>query len=150
MRNDYRRLGRMVENQLNERRRKWLAERLAADGIDATNLSRQIGKSPGFVRDFLSGRKQSMSADAWDALERQLGSLSLAAIDPTQVTAAFEVLLQLYLDSDLAAREGAQALLTVITAPQSLPPGVTRDAATRLLVHQIVTQLSQQGIGNKR
>lgn len=139
----------MVYNQLNERRRKWLAERLAADGIDATNLSRQIGKSPGFIRDFLTGRKQSMSADAWEAIEKQLGKLSIAAIDPGQVTAAFEVLLQLHLDSDLAAREGAQALLSVITGQQSLPPGVSRDAATRLLVHQIVTRLAQQGLGNK-
>lgn len=90
-----------------------------------------------------------MSADAWDSIQQQLGGLNIATLKPDEVIAAFEVLLQLYLDSDLAAREGAQALLSVIAGQQSLPPGVPRDAAIRTLVHQIVTQLARQGLGNK-
>jgi len=85
-----------------------------------------------------------MAADAWDAIEQQLGVMDIAKLEADEVIAAFEVLLQLHLGSATAAREGAQAILTVISDHQSLPAGVTRDAAIRMLVHQIILQLGRK------
>lgn len=44
--------------------RRLLATR---DDIDATNLSKQIGKGKDFFRDFLAGRKRDVSSEAWEA-----------------------------------------------------------------------------------
>jgi hypothetical protein len=134
----------MVDKGTNDPRRQWLAQKLVEKNLDATNLSRKLGKSPGFIRDFLKGKKRGMSADAWEAIEKELGVMVKVQLEPHEVVAAFEVLLQLYLGSDVAAQEAAQALLEVLSSQISLPAGVTRDAAIRTLIHQIVTQLARQ------
>ena len=149
-RNDYESKDGMSDNATNDKRRAWLTQRLADMGMDATNLSRAINRSPGFVRDFLTGRKLNMAADAWDAIEKQLGVMDIAKLEADEVIAAFEVLLQLHLGSATAAREGAQAILTIISDHQSLPAGVTRDAAIRMLVHQIILQLGRKAHPDNR
>ena len=47
-----------------DRLREMIVAALRAAGTDATNLARDIGRGKDFVRDFLSGKKGSMSAPA--------------------------------------------------------------------------------------
>ncbi|MBX9760671.1 MAG: hypothetical protein K2Y29_17965 [Beijerinckiaceae bacterium] len=63
------------EEKPEEDQREQLRRMLAFTGIDATTLSRRIGKSKDFIRDYLAGRKQSMSKDAWAAATRALYDL---------------------------------------------------------------------------
>jgi len=50
-----------------------LRQAIADAGTDATALSRAIGHGPDYVRDYLSGRKASLSADAWEAIRGEIG-----------------------------------------------------------------------------
>jgi len=60
-----------------ENKHNLLAERitgrLKAVGKSATAVSRAIGKKPDFIRDFLTGRKSGMGADALAKIARELG-----------------------------------------------------------------------------
>ena len=48
----------------NERLRAEIQEGLSRTGVDAASLSREIGRSKDYVREFLSGRKRSIAQDA--------------------------------------------------------------------------------------
>lgn len=127
-----------------DKRRQKLRAMLANADMDATTLARRIGRDKSYVTDYLSGiRKKDIGADDWDAIVDLLGDPDandkLAADD---VRAAVEPLLQWIAGSPEAAQYAVEALLEVLKGRQSLPPGVTRDAAIRLLAHNITVQLA--------
>ncbi len=63
-----------------------IADGLARTGIDAASLSRDIGRSKDYVREFLSGRKRSIAADAAEQI-RSILSQGKAPPQPTTPSA---------------------------------------------------------------
>ena len=46
---------------------------IEAAGTDAATLSREIGYGPDYIRDYLIGRKRSLSARAWSEIKDRIG-----------------------------------------------------------------------------
>lgn len=76
----------MVESTPDElRARLRAAIRDAVPKTDATPLSLAIGKGKDYINDFLTGKKNTLAAVAWAAIERQLalpGGFFLGAVGP--------------------------------------------------------------------
>lgn len=63
------------------RLRELLAQR---PDLNAASLSLRIGRDKGFIGDFLRGKKQSINAADWAAIERAL-AIHGSAIDPQDI-----------------------------------------------------------------
>lgn len=76
---------------LDEQRAKIATGLARAEGLDATALALKIGRGKDYVRDFLSGRKQSIKPIDLAAIERELNlDLSIKALPPVSPAPALQ------------------------------------------------------------
>jgi phage repressor protein C with HTH and peptisase S24 domain len=107
-----------------ERLRHWVQQAIDDLGIEAAPLSLSINKGKDYLRDFLTGKKQSISADALEAIRAKLAQKQSPApmsdvkfVDrsPAPVVTLGEADLPVY-----AAAEGGDGVMVVSTDPVQL------------------------------
>jgi hypothetical protein len=95
-----------------------LAAMLAArPDINATMLSRELGRDKGFINDFLSGRKKTMNAADWQTIEARLSEPAAQEPDPADVQLLGVVLSRL-LQDESRAQTVLQGLLEGLKTPR--------------------------------
>lgn len=104
--------------------RKVLASELARAKTNATALSRQIERGKDYIRDFLSGRKESLGAGDVVAIERELGVPRAKLLGETQMDELRRVPLGQEFDPDPVFNDDATAFdAAVKVSTGGLKPG---------------------------
>jgi len=104
------------EAQAQRYRERLTAMLEARPDTNATMLSRELGRDKGFINDFLKGKKKSMNAADWQAIEAKLSDFS-GQPDPADVRLLSEVLSRLLKD-ETRAQSVLQGLLAELRKPQ--------------------------------